>query len=200
MKLLPRNSLCPATDAASRVVKVCGIVALLVGACLGLLMPRVEDFGVVVGAAVGVGCAVWAVGQASSRALTRSWSARRRTASAVGTVTGRRTAQAPSKRQYVYQRVLQVSYRHGPWVRELDWPPSSVYTTSDSWLERVDRRYPDGKELQVYYDPRDPENAGVGRAWISPFVAVALLLVYVSVTLGAAFFVASCLAGLWSAP
>lgn len=200
VNLLPSNSPRQLADAALRVVKVCGLAALVVGACFGLLMPRIEDFGVVVGVAVGAGCAVWAVGHASSRALAWWWSARRRTASVVGTVSGRRTAQAPSDLRYVYQRVLQVSYRDGARLRELDWPPSSAYTSNGSWLERVDRRYPDGKQLQVYYEPQHPENAGVGRARSAPFVATLVLLVYVSLTLGTSFFVASSLSALWSAP
>lgn len=202
MKLLPRNSPRQRADSASSVVKGCGLMALLLGACVGLLMPGVEDaegFGVVIGAALGVGCAVWALGHASSRALAWWWSARRRTALAVGTVRGRRTNQAPSELQYVYQRVLQVSYPHGPRLCEFDWAPSRVYTSSARWLERLDRRYPTGKELQVYYDPEHPENAWVGRASRAPFVAMAVLLVYVALAFGTALFVSRALAGLWSA-
>jgi hypothetical protein len=178
-----------------------GALALVTGVVSGLTVPTrvVVDYAVgpLLGAGAGIACGIWALGSASLRSLDWWLSSRRRSKTVLGKVIGRSTDQQPSDYAYVYQRVLTVAYQVDRRARELRWTPSSVYSNGSSIMNRIDRKYPDGTEVTVRFEPGHPENAGVGRLRLPPFLASSLLALFVGGVFATAFIATSaCAIGL----
>lgn len=95
------------------------------------------------------------------------------------------------------QLLIEIQYAASGQRFQLKWAPSGFYTNLPFLLDRLERKYPDGKEIPIRYDPRDPENAGVGRAWSAPIVAIAFVSYFWVSTLYGGFAVASFLATSW---
>ncbi len=166
-------------DAVARGILLLGAVAVVAGIVAGVVAPSdagaEQPIGGLIGGAVGTAVGLWAFGMLTIR-VARHWlTSRRRKQRTVGTVVGRSTDQQPSDHTYVYQRVLSVSYRVGRRALSLDWAPSFFHSNDSARMARVDRKYPDGTEVVVHYDPARPENAAVGRAWFAPLLALLLL-------------------------
>lgn len=95
------------------------------------------------------------------------------------------------------QRVLEIAYDASGQRYRLWWAPSGFYTNLELLLDRLDRKYPDGKEIAVRYDPDDPENAGVRRAWSAPFVTISFVAYFWLSALYGGFVAGSFLATCW---
>lgn len=160
-------------------VAVLAALTMVNGIALGIFDPeptaaRTEFGGRLVIGAASVLFAIVMVGFFTVRALNWWLVARRRTATAQGTVIGRSDEESPSDGAMMYQRVLHVRYyvRRRPY--DLQWSPSHFHTNVGWFLTRIDARYPNGTEVSVRYDPSDVENAWVGRVWGAPLFAAPL--------------------------
>jgi hypothetical protein len=58
-----------------------------------------------------------------------------------------------------------------------------MHTNFQFLLDRDVRKYPLGRRLNVYYDPKEPKNARLGRMLYAPVLSVALLIAFFSVML-----------------
>jgi hypothetical protein len=92
----------------------------------------------------------------------------------------------------VSQVVVDVSYEVGKEVLWLEWV-SPMHTNFQFLLDRDARKYPVGRRLNVYYDPKEPKNARLGRTRSAPVLSVALLFAFWSLTLNSSVIVGTTL-------
>lgn len=201
MNVKRRNTSKAASAQPWRLLCSAAALALVAGVVSGLTVPTslVEEYavGALLGAGAGVLCGIWALGSASQRALEWWFSSRRRSRTVKGRVIGRSTDKQPSEYAYVYQRVLRVAYDADRRARELRWTPSHIYSSGSFIMDRIDRKYPDGTEVVVRFEPGHPDNAWVGRLWSPPLVASSLLALFAAGVFATAFVAASaCAVGL----
>lgn len=187
----PKILLNSSANASRRWVGASTALALVAGMSCGLATPTsmvdAHPMPALLGAGIGVLCGLWALGSASQRSLEWCLAVRRRSKMTTGTVLGRTEDKQPSDYAYVYQRVLRVGYEVERSVRELRWAPSSAYSNGSAIMDRIDRKYPNGAEVTVRYEPGHPENAGVGSVWFPPVVAIPLLVTFAALAFGTAF-------------
>lgn len=158
------------------------ILTLINGLSIGLVRP---DAAVIAGELTAdiVGGAVALLFPAGAVALVimdfgDKWlRARRRAHVTRGRVIGRSLESRVAENSTVYGAVVHVRYEVRGKLLELDWKPSST-TISIPWVVEyfLERKYPNGKELAVYYEWQDPENAWVGRARSLPLLTVPLVI------------------------
>lgn len=135
------------------------------------------------------------VGLVGLRMLTAALKAQRlasrRTARTTGTIAGRELEATYDDGKKLHRWQFRVNFRAGKANAWAEYHPTGSFTDIEWFLDRAERKFPDGTELVVYYDPRELANARVGRAW-STYAALVLLLPVVPAGLFAsAYFLAA---------
>jgi hypothetical protein len=131
---------------------------------------------------------------------------RRRTVKTTGTISARHVEKVYENGGYLARWVTTVKYPAGTGKQgRIEWAPYDAYTNMESTINRVGERNPLGKEVVVYVDPNDPDNASVRvrMSWVLyPALALGALALTVSlvilVPLSCMFLVAS-FVDLWRA-
>lgn len=184
-----------------RVLGGAAILTLLNGFSIGLVRPDVavaaaRMTGDILGWALALLCAGGGVAVAAMNSLDKWFRARRRTRATPGIVIGRSLESDVGDTSTVYRAVVHVRYEVRGKELELDWTPSSM-AANIPWLVEffLERKYPGGKELTVYYEWQDPQNAWVGRAWSAPLLSVPLVTVLLGGILAGAYVTGSFLRG-----
>jgi hypothetical protein len=98
----------------------------------------------------------------------------------------------------LYSVVVHVNYEVRRRILSLEWV-SPTRTNIQFFLDRLARKYPVGRQLDVRYDPKEPENARLGRTWSPPVLSVALLLLFWSFTLNSSVMVGTTVNRIWFA-